>query len=328
MRGFFFKMSATKKKSTPAVIKIGNRTISYTNPDKFIFPKDGITKTDLISYYRDMAPYMLALIKNRLLTLERYPEGAHKEGFYQKDMPPHTPAWLITKNIPSAEGKPVHYAVATNGAALAYLATQGCITPHVWQSLADAPELPDRIVFDIDPPPGKVHMPIIIKIARQFKALLEQLGLVPFVMTTGSRGLHVVAPIKKQFSFDEVRLFSQYCALYCQTYFPSLTTINSRKEGRKKKVFLDYLRNSFGATAVAPYALRALPGAPVATPLFWHELDNPGLTSQTHTYFTIRQRLKSLNQDPWHDFKKYAKPLLPAARRLHALMIQNGVLHS
>lgn len=284
-------------------IKIGRYTVELTHEDKLLFPKPrAITKQAFIEYYERIAPVMLPYMHNRPLTMHRFVQGITHEGFYQKDAGSYFPAWVKTKAISKEAGGMTRYVVCNNAATLVYLANQLCITPHLWLSRIDKLNYPDRMIFDLDPS-GK-DFGVVRTLAKQLRQVLEDAGLKPFVMTTGSRGLHVVTPLKRVHTFDQVRAWAYTVAQHVVNENPQCCTLEVRKDKRRGKVFIDVLRNSYGATAVAPYAVRAHPGAPVATPLDWDEL--PLVRSaQKYTIKTIFKRL-STQTDPWQGMDNYA----------------------
>lgn len=282
-------------------IKIGTYTLTITNQSKIWFPKDNITKLDIITYYSDIASHMLYFLKNRPLTMQRYPDGITGESFYQKDAFSYFPEWIKTQNIPKKEGGITHYVVCQNKATLIYLANFGCITLHLWLSQINKLDNPDRLIFDLDP--STSDFTLVKKTALLLKQLLEFLGLTPFLMTTGSHGLHVIVPLDKKLDYQAVKNFADQCAQLLIQQNPNFLTLELRKNKRGKKVFIDTLRNQFGATAVAPFSVRAHPGAPVATPLHWHELAENKLSSQSYNIKNIFKRLKEIT-DPWENFKK------------------------
>jgi bifunctional non-homologous end joining protein LigD len=196
--------------------------------------------------------------------------------------------------------------ICSNTATLVYLANQACITPHVWLSRRDKLYYPDRMVFDLDPPDGDIGP--VRSAARAMRKALDANGLKSFVMTTGSRGLHVVVPLAREVEFDEVRKAARRLAEQVAGEAPDRLTVEMAKVDRQGRLFLDYLRNSYGQTTVAPYAVRAKPGAPVATPLDWDELDDTGLNSQSYTMQNIFRRLGQ-KDDPWRDMREQAQSL-------------------
>jgi bifunctional non-homologous end joining protein LigD len=299
------------------VLKVGRRTIEITNSAKEMFPKDHITKEDIIDYYMRVADIMVPHMKNRPLTMQRFPNGIRDEGFYQKDISDYFPSWIKTVSVKRQTEGSVRYVLCNDAATLMYLANQLCLTPHLWLSKADKLDYPDRMIFDLDA--AKKDFPSVRKTAFLLKDILEQLDLVPFVMTTGSRGLHVVVPIKRKESFDEVRVFAREIAQRLVDAHPRMLTLEMRKEKRRGRIFLDILRNAFGQTGVAPYAIRAKPGAPIATPITWQELKSPTMHAQRYTIKTIFRRL-SRSVDPWEDIDTHARSISYARKKLGKLV--------
>lgn len=267
--------------------------------DKLLFPKAGITKHGLFEYYRAISPWMLPYTKNRFVTMVRAPEGITGDWFYQKNIPESYPSWIKTAVIHKKTDGNSRMAVINNTKSLLYLANQYCITPHVSLSTIDNITKPDRMIFDLDPS-AKNSFAQLCQTALKLKKLLEKMGLKPFVMTTGSRGLHVVIPLIRRANFDTVRAYAHAIANQFAAQNPELTT-EPRKEKRHNRIYIDISRNAYGQTSVAPYAVRLRPTAPVATPLFWTELTDKKLTAQR---YTIKNVLKKLERDgdPWADF--------------------------
>lgn len=299
---------------SPALeIPAGRRTVRINRPDKVLFPGEGITKADLAEYYRTVARRMLPQLRGRPLMMERHPDGIEGQSFMHKDAPGHFPDWIHRVELPKEDGT-VAYVLCDDTATLLYLADQACITPHRWLSRADRPDHPDRLVFDLDPP-GDDFTPVR-EAARALHQLLDELKLPSAVMTTGSRGLHVVVPLDRRAPFDDVRDFARDAAELLAARHPDALTTAPRKQARRGRLYLDVQRNAYGQTAVAPYAVRARPGAPVATPLAWPEADDPDLDAGRWTMKTVTDRLDS---DPWQDALRRGRSLTPARRRLAAL---------
>lgn len=233
------------------------RTVRVSRPDKALFPDDGITKADLARYYRTVAHRMLPQLRGRPLMLERHPDGIGGMSFMQKDVPEHFPDWIHRVELPKRQGT-VTYLLCDDTATLLYLVDQGCITPHRFLSRADRPDHPDRLIFDLDPAGDDVAQVRIA--ALLLRDLLEQLRLPSAVMTTGSRGLHVLVPLDRSASFDDVRAFARGVAEHLAAGRPDTLTTEVRKEARKKRLYLDIQRNAYAQTAVAPFAVRARPG--------------------------------------------------------------------
>ena len=232
-------------------IKIGRHTIETTKEELVLFPKSGLTKGDLINYYSRIAPIMVPYIKNRPISMQRFPNGLDAESFYQKDAPDYFPSWIVRSPIAKHEGGHVNYVVINNKETLVYLANQACIVVHIWLSKIDNIDFPDRMIFDLDPSGNKFSD--IQKAALMFKELLDSIGLESFPMTTGSRGIHVVVPTKRQHPFDWVRSYAHDIGSLFVHRYPDMFTMEMRKEKRGKRIFIDTLRNAFGQTGVAPY---------------------------------------------------------------------------
>jgi bifunctional non-homologous end joining protein LigD len=225
----------------------------------------------------------------------RMADGIHGESFYHKETPAYFPDWI--KRAPMAKEDGVtNYVICDSAAALTYLADQACVTPHLWLSRFDRPHNPDLLIFDLDP--SSTDFEPVRNAAFALRELLTELGLPVYVKTTGSRGVHVVCPLDRSTDFDRVRTFAEEVARYLANKDPRNLTIEQRKEKRKGRVFIDTLRNSYAQTAVAPYALRAHPGAPVAAPVTWEELKDLELQPQSYNMKNIFKRMARV-KDPW-----------------------------
>ena len=286
------------------VVKLNGHEVEVSSLDKVIFPDDGVTKGDLIEFYQRIARFMLPHVKDHPVTMQRFTNGIGEAGFYHKEMPEYFPDWIETARVEVLEdGEIQDQVLANNEATLVYLANQYTVTLHIWLSRADDLWHPDRMIFDLDP---SGDFEVARSTAFLVRETLEEIGLVPFVMTTGSRGLHVVTPLDRSAHFDETRDFAKDLAQLLADRHPDTLTIEMRKKEREGRLFLDYVRNGYAATAVAPYSVRARPGASVATPLTWDELNDPDLRSNTYTLRNIWDRLDKVG-DPWHGMKKHAR---------------------
>ncbi|MFD9633300.1 non-homologous end-joining DNA ligase [Streptomyces violascens] len=294
-------------------LRAGRRAVEINRPDKVLFPEDGITKADLAEYYRGVARKMLPHLHGRPLMLERHPDGIDGESFMQKDVPDYFPDWVDTAELPKEDGTVTHV-LCDDTATLLYLAGQACITPHRWLAKADRPDCPDRLVFDLDPPDDDFAP--VREAAALAHELLDELRLPSVLMTTGSRGLHVIVPLDRRAPFDDVRAFAREAADLLAARHDDRLTTEPRKQARHGRLYLDVQRNAYAQTTVAPYAVRALPGAPVAAPLAWSELNEPGLTARRWTTSTMSERL---GDDPWQGALRRGRSLAPARRRLAAL---------
>lgn len=296
---------------------VGTRTVTVENADKVLFPEANLTKRDLADYYARIAAVMLPHLKDRPLTLQRFPDGIGKEGFYQKKAPDHFPDWIRRVSIEvegSGESQP--QVVCDETATLVYLVDQACITPHIWLSRADKLHYPDKLVFDLDPPSDD-FAPVRFA-ARAIREALDAVNLTAFVMTTGSQGVHVVVPLDRSAPFDTVRRFARDLAEKVAERHPDRLTAHVRKKKRKGRVFLDYLRNAYAQNTVAPYAVRALPGAPIATPLDWNEVGSTDLHAQTYTLQNIFRRMGQ-KEDPWKNIGRHGQSLEEPRCQLDAM---------
>ncbi len=277
-------------------------SVEIEREDKVLFPDAGFTKGDLIDYYEKVAHVLLPHVKGRPLTLRRFPDGIGEEGFFQKEVPDHFPPWISRLEVATRDGGTQRQVVLPgtssrdDRAALRYLANQATIELHVWLSRSESLRQPDRLVFDLDPP-GRPFEPVA-KAARQLRELLDGLELPSFLMLTGSRGAHVVVPLRPSGTFDTSRALARTIAECLASARPDELTLSLRKEGRGNRLFVDTTRNAQGQTVIAPYSVRALRGAPVATPLEWSELSASGLTASRYNVQSIPRRLGQ-KRDPW-----------------------------
>ncbi|MHC5705516.1 non-homologous end-joining DNA ligase [Streptomyces tirandamycinicus] len=294
-------------------VRAGRRTVEVHRPEKVLFPADGFTKADLVDYHRAIAPHMLPHLRGRPLMLERLPDGLGGPGFMQKDTPESFPDWVRRAEVPK-EGGTVTHTVCGDTATLVYLADQACVTLHRWQSRTDRPHHPDRMVFDLDPPEDDFEP--VRRAARLLGDLLAELRLPSALMTTGSRGLHVIVPLGRRHAFDEVRAFAKDAADLLAASHPDRLTTEARKAARGDRLYLDVLRNGYAQTAVAPYSVRAREGAPVATPVSWDQLDDPDVTARR---WNITNVLDQAAANPWEEVPRRGRALGPARRRLDAL---------
>ena len=290
-------------------VKIGRRSIRISSSDKVLFPADGITKEDLAAYYAAVAPVMAPHVRDRPLNLWRWNRGIDHEVVIQQAIPKGAPDWVKRVTVSRRKGGDVTHAVGGEPATLVWLANQNCITPHIWTAKADKPDNPDRLVFDFDPPDeGDDHFEAIRAGALAAGDLLRENGLTPYAMTSGSRGIHVVTPLRRGPDSNTVRTRAGELAEELAARLPDQLTTSWRKEGRGGRVLVDAARNTYAQTAVAPYAVRAKPGAPVATPLFWEELEEPELHPRRWTLKDVPGRLERRG-DPWEGIFKAAAKL-------------------
>jgi len=295
-------------KSPSETIKAGRRTVTISNPDKVLFPEDGVTKRDLVSYYAAIGPKMLPHVRGRPLTMERYPDGIAKQRVFQKNIPEYFPAWIHRAVVPKKDGTVTHV-LADDAATLAYLANQAVITHHTWLSTVKHPTKPDQLIFDLDPSGTNYHD--VRRAALSLRERLTGLGLVPFVKSTGSRGLHVVVPLRPALDYGEVYAVAASIAEEMVAESPKVLTLEFHKAKREGRIFIDINRNAYAQTAVAPYSVRPRRGAPVAVPLSWEEVEDRRLRPDA---FSMRDALE--RPDHWGGMRSVARSLSQATRRL------------
>lgn len=285
---------------------IDGHEITITHPDKVLFPADGITKGDLVDYYQSIAERMIPLVRDRPLHMNRFPGGIAWNPIQQKRVPDTFPAWIERATVPLQRGGTITHALINDAATLAYLANYNMITAHVWLSCIQAPEQPDLVIFDLDP--ADEDFGLVRTTALTLKAMLEELKLIPFVKTTGSRGLHVVVPIKVGPTFEEAHLFGDSIAQRLAASDPDHLTTEFLKQKRKGRLFLDINRNAYAQTVVAPYSVRARRGAPVAVPIAWKDVESDDLRPDGVTIRNISNWLRG-RVDPWHSMERSRRSL-------------------
>lgn len=302
------------------MLKIGRHTIDISGRDKTFFPQAGLSKGDLIDYYQQVAGVMVPHMKRYGVSMQRFPDGLQGEGFYTKDTPEYFPGWIKTIKIPKREGGSFEAPVVDKPAVLVYLANQAMITLHLYLARTDDLEHPDKMIYDLDPPEESKDYDAVRKAALAMRDVMNELDLKSWVQTSGSKGFHVVIPLDRSLDFDEVRRFARDVALVLVRRHEDRYTLEQRKNKRKGRIFLDTLRNSYGATAVAPYAVRALSDAPVATPLEWQEVES-GASPRDWTIEKIPNRLKQ-KPDPWSGLMRHPHALTSRRKKLDRLLDQ------
>jgi bifunctional non-homologous end joining protein LigD len=307
-------MEAAMKPNPPARPQRSAKTpeiagIRLTNPEKVLYPEDGITKLDLARYYESIADWILPHVAGRPLTIVRCPEGYHKPCFYQKHFN-DTVAKDVRSLMIKEGGKKAPYLMIDDLSGLIALAQMGVLELHVWGSLAARLEYPDRMVFDLDPDES-LPWSRVVEAAQVVKDRLIAMDLQSWVKTTGGKGLHVVAPLTGKQSWDDVKAFSQAVAEGMAREAPDRYTSKMSKAGRRGKVFIDYLRNGRGATFVAAYSTRARRGATVSVPIRWDEAGKVEPAKLTLT--TLPRRLQKIGQDPWKDLWETRQQITRAA---------------
>ena len=291
--------------------------VEISSRDKVMFPDAGITKGELIDYYAAIAPSMLPHLADRPLTLERFPDGTHERGFMQKNSPDYFPDYIGRCPIGKNEGETIH-PVIHDFDGLIYLANQNTVTFHAPMSRASNLFHPDRLILDLDPIPGRVDD------ARQaawtVKEFLDQLGMTSFPMTTGSKGFHVATPLDGSSTQEVAAEVAQSIAVLASAHSPDLLTLEFQKKNRNDRVFVDWLRNAHTATAVVAWSVRPRPGAPVAMPITWSELDEAQPDG-----WTIRDALERSGESMWDGFKESAAGLELTHASLRDLLEEQGL---
>jgi bifunctional non-homologous end joining protein LigD len=260
---------ATAKEVTA---KLAGHAIKFSNLKKVYYPAEGYTKGDVLHYYDCVSSLILPHLKDRPLSLKRYPNGIHEEFFFQKNTPDTFPSWLRTELIDSEHtGRPIRYVFAEDRASLLYIVNLGCIDHNPWMSRSPHLENPDFVLIDLDP--QECPFELIVDAAIMVKRILDKIGLKGYPKTTGGDGLHVYIPVEPIYTYDETRTFAELIARLVIAGTPEMfTTPRSVAKRQKNRVYFDYLQNAKSKTIAAPYVLRAYPGAPVATPLEWDEV--------------------------------------------------------
>jgi bifunctional non-homologous end joining protein LigD len=274
-----------------------SRTVDISSVDKVFFPEAGLTKGDLLDYHARIAETMLQHLRGRPVAVKRYPDGLDGQGFFQKNAGSHYPAWLRREDIPKRDGGSLDHVVVDEPATLVYLADQGTIEFHPWLSLADDLEHPVELILDLDPPDAD-EVAAVRAAARRVRALLDDLEVPSRIKTSGSAGFHVHLALDGSADWEASSQLARALAeAVCERHPDELTT-SQRKQARTGRVFVDWLRNSYGQTSVAAYSVRARPGAPVATPVDWDELG-----AVTPRSYGVRNLFRRLGQreDPWAD---------------------------
>jgi bifunctional non-homologous end joining protein LigD len=308
---------------TRSIRQVEDRAVELSNLEKVLFPRDGLTKGDLVDYYERIGPVMLRQLAGRFVSMHRWPDGLDGEDFYQKSVPDYFPDWIHTGRAEKLQGSVIQV-VVDDTATLVYLAQQACVTPHMWLSRASTPRRPDRVVFDFDPSgPWEDSFGDVRWAVRRLRDLLSELGVEAAVMLSGSRGLHVHVAVDGSADFGEAKALSRRVARILAGRYPERLTVEQRKRERKGRIFIDYLRNDYAQTTVAPYAVRALPGAPVAAPIEWSELSRPGMGPRRYTMQSLFRRLGA-RDDPWTDFGGAVTAVATLRERLDDLFGEEG----
>ena len=293
--------------------------VALSNPDRVLYPQQKVTKLAVARYYEEMSEWILPQIRRRPLSLLRCPQGRGKDCFFQKHPGQAIPAEMPRVSIREKNGK-AEYLYVEQLRDLVALVQAGTLELHAWGCTVDDVERPDLLVFDLDPGPD-VDWTEVLDAARSLQDRLQSLKLEAFIRTTGGKGLHVVVPLRPGLGWDGVKAFAKTVAAVHAREDPGRFTINMSKEKRKHRIFIDYLRNGRGNTAIVSYSTRAREGAPVAVPVRRDEL-KPSLKGDRYDIDTVRRRVRSLQSDPWHGFEQARRPLTSAT--LRALGVKEG----
>ncbi|MBV9065030.1 MAG: non-homologous end-joining DNA ligase [Methylobacteriaceae bacterium] len=280
--------------------------VRLTNPDKVLYPEQGITKRDLANYMVAVADWMLPHVAKRPITLVRCPTGRQKKCFYQRHAGSGVPKELGEIPVPGFDEP---YLFVRDVGGLVALVQMGVLEIHPWGARNDNPERPDRMVFDLDPGEGLAFSDVV-SAAREMRARLESIKLTSFLKTTGGKGLHLVVPIVRRYEWQEVKAFAKRVSETLANEKPERYLIRMSKAERRGRILIDYLRNDPTSTAIAPYSTRSREGAPVATPLAWGEL-NDKLDPKAFNEKTVPGRLQGLRADPWEGMAS-VKQALPS----------------
>lgn len=272
-------------------LMVNNRELSMTNLDRELWPDDGLLKHDLVRYYIEAAPYLLPHLRNRPLVVQRFPEGIHGAGFYQKNVPEGAPDWLRTCPVSHAEGKETLYIIADSLETLVWLGNQACLELHPWLSSVGSLESPDFVVFDLDPMERSTFSHVCT-VAIAIKELLAGLQLQCYPKLSGATGMQIYLPVKLRYSYREARDFAQEICRRVHRAYPGITTLERKVGQRGGKLYLDYLQNGRGKTLAAPYSPRPLPGAPVSLPLTWDEVSREAILPGEFTMENVLPRLQ------------------------------------
>ncbi len=296
-------------RSSETMVDVGGRGVKLTNQDKVLFPNDGYTKGDLVRYYRAVAPMILPYLRDNPLTMERFPDGiAVPRGIWEKQMPRYTPDWVQRVTIPPSTGEPrkVTYVVVDDEPSLVWVANLAAITLHIWYSHVPTIDVPDVILFDLDPG-ERCPLARLAKVALAFREELDNVGIRAYVKTTGGMGLHVIVPLEPHYDYDVAKGVSELVARRIHTVLPKDTTLERAIAKRPDDlVYLDWVQVGKGKTYVAPFTVRARDAAPVSMPLAWADVEAMRRKRAPETTAEMRRwtianvpKLLAKSGDPW-----------------------------
>lgn len=293
-------------------VAVHARTPQISHPDKVLFPDIGLTKGELAAYYDHVAGVMLPHLRDRPVTMERFPSGIGGQGFIQKDVSKGFPSWLQRVEAPKRGGV-VHYPLINDRPALLWMANQNCVTPHVWCSRAPRLFYPDICVVDLDP--AQDDPAVLRQAALDVRAMFDELSIPSWVKTSGSKGFHIVVPSDGESTYDDVAAFANRLAATLVKRDPEHLTLEFMKADRGGRIFVDVGRNGYSATCAAPYAVRARPSAPVSAPCTWSEVESGAVEPR---FFNVRNMVERLERvgDLWADLLAARGDLRAAHERL------------
>jgi bifunctional non-homologous end joining protein LigD len=301
-------------------LRVGRRSVRLTSGERVLFPGDGVTKGDLVTYYVDVAPALIPHLHDRPFTLKRYPHGIRERPYFQKQAPKGIPSWIPTRQFRTLprEGGPrlVDFVLVNEPAALAWMVQMNCVDMNAWYSRVDRPERPDYVVFDLDPPASRNGFAQAIRVAHLVREALERLELRSYVKTSGADGIHVLVPITRRSSFPETYEFAERVSRGLEQEHPGLVTTEWLKR-KRRGVLVDHRQNGHGKTIASVYSVRPKPGSPVSTPLRWEELGEKVRPRD----FGMREALQRVQRhgDLFEPTLRGGQSLGPVLRELRAL---------
>ncbi|QEM03100.1 DNA ligase D [Mucilaginibacter rubeus] len=269
--------------------KVEGHLLKFTHLNKVYWPEDGVTKRDMFNYYHQVAPVMVPYLKDRPMSLNRFPGGIHGESFYQKNVKDKAPDWAKTMPHTNGEGVDKDYLLGNDEATLLWMASLGCIEMNPWFSRAQSPDNPDYCVIDLDP--DKQHFDQVIQAAQEVKNVLDAIDVPSYPKTSGSTGMHIYIPLGAKYTYDQSQLFANIIVKLVHKQIPDFTTLERMISNRNGKMYLDFLQNRPGATIAGVYSLRPKPGATVSMPVCWDEV-KPGLTMRDFTIHNAVDRIR------------------------------------
>jgi bifunctional non-homologous end joining protein LigD len=286
-----------------------------THPEKVLFPEDGITKGDLADYYEAMAPIILPHLRGRPITMERYPAGIGKKGFWQKDVSKGFPEWLQRVEVPKKDGV-VHHPIVNDTRSLLWITNQNTITQHVWTSRVPHLDYPDVCVFDLDP--SKDDSAALRAAAIGLRDLLEKLALPSWIKTSGSKGFHIVVPLDGKTPMGQVARFANAVGTFFVSLAPDDLTQEFNKRDRRGRIYIDTGRNGYSATFAAAYTVRAKRGAPVSAPCTWTEVAHGEVMPGTFTLRNMPERIEKVG-DLWGEMRRRGRSLTRPIQKLRQI---------